>query len=431
MINPPAPPVGPPKSPATAPAGRTDPESDALPRFDQILDAAAQAVDDGSTDAAGPVEDLPVREVSAQEVESEGVCPAGTVVVVPAQVWTPQLVQANLEVPSVTGAEPVSVAAPITVDPTTVKPPADGSLAPGAATPAGGSVPGTQQTIAGAPVMDPASDTAPGQIHRLSRAAVLEPTLVDASRVETPVVATDHQAEALSMSAPWSAPLSAISSAEASVPAGAAVPAPAVPAPAGSAQAVPAQEAPAALAPAPVLVAQVVTGTPSPVSALAVSVPPVAASSYVVASSVQSQLGHRLVALAEADQGVHRLSVQLHPQDLGIVQVVAVLSEGRLHLQLSAGSDLGREALRGALADLRADLASAGLGAETTLDLSEQGPDPRGFSDRSGSAGAEPGERRPALVRSVVETGWTQQSLPQLLPSHPQARPGRALDVRV
>lgn len=422
MINPPAPPVGPPKSHATAPAGRTDPESDALPRFDQILDAAAQAVDDGSTDAAGPVEDLPVREVSAQEVESEGVCPAGTVVVVPAQVWTPQLVQANLEVPSVTDAEPGSVAAPITVEPTTVEPPADGSLAPGAATPAGGSVPGTHQTIAGAPVMHPASDTAPGQIQRPSWSAVLAPASVDASRVAPPVVTTDHQAEAISMSAP----LSAISSAETSVPAGSAVSAQAVSAPAVSAQ-----EAPAALAPTPVLVAQVVTGTPSPVSALAVSVPPVAASSYVVASSVQSQLGHRLVALAEADDGVHRLSVQLHPQDLGIVQVVAVLSEGRLHLQLSAGSDLGREALRGALADLRADLASAGLGAETTLDLSEQGPDPRGFSDRSGSAGAEPGERRPAPVRSVVETGWTQQSLPQLLPSHPQARPGRALDVRV
>jgi flagellar hook-length control protein FliK len=74
-----------------------------------------------------------------------------------------------------------------------------------------------------------------------------------------------------------------------------------------------------------------------------------------------------------AADGVHRLTVQLHPADLGPVSVLAEIRGGEIHVHLAAVSEAGREALRTALPELRRDLQAAGF-STGTLDLQQDGP---------------------------------------------------------
>jgi flagellar hook-length control protein FliK len=120
----------------------------------------------------------------------------------------------------------------------------------------------------------------------------------------------------------------------------------------------------AAAAPSPSLVAP--PGT-SPVQANPVLAPPVAAQ---VAAQVS---GRALAAAAEATRtGLHTITVQLHPAELGAIQVVATMGAAGLSLNLHAASDVTREVLRAALADLRADLAGSGLSQNASVQVSDQ-----------------------------------------------------------
>jgi len=110
--------------------------------------------------------------------------------------------------------------------------------------------------------------------------------------------------------------------------------------------------------------------------------------------------------------GVHRLTVNLHPADLGPVQVIAEIRNGEINVQLTGSTDAGNDALRDALADLKRDLEDSGF-ANCTLDLrqgtaqqqqdqarQQSGLRDAGRSDRapsgSGPAAAEPAPVRPA-----------------------------------
>jgi flagellar hook-length control protein FliK len=66
--------------------------------------------------------------------------------------------------------------------------------------------------------------------------------------------------------------------------------------------------------------------------------------------------------------GVHRLTVNLHPVDLGPVQVVAEIRNGEINLQLTSSTDAGHESLSDALDELRRQLEQSGFG-NTSLDL--------------------------------------------------------------
>jgi flagellar hook-length control protein FliK len=66
--------------------------------------------------------------------------------------------------------------------------------------------------------------------------------------------------------------------------------------------------------------------------------------------------------------GVHRLTVNLHPADLGPVQVIAEIRNGTINVQLSGATDAGNDALRNAMDDLRRELEQSGF-SNTTLDL--------------------------------------------------------------
>jgi flagellar hook-length control protein FliK len=113
-----------------------------------------------------------------------------------------------------------------------------------------------------------------------------------------------------------------------------------------------------------------------------------------VQQAVQAQLSGRLVAAARGGEpgAVQRLSLHLHPADLGVVQVVATMDDGTVTLQLMAGNPATREAIRASLASLRTDLAAAGLDG-TRLDVSDQPPSQQNtpqqqFGDASGRGGS-------------------------------------------
>jgi flagellar hook-length control protein FliK len=76
----------------------------------------------------------------------------------------------------------------------------------------------------------------------------------------------------------------------------------------------------------------------------------------------------RIAPLRLEPDGVHRLTVHLHPVDLGPIQVVAEIRNGDINLQLTGTTDAGTDALRDALGDLRRELEDSGFG-NCTLDL--------------------------------------------------------------
>ena len=80
------------------------------------------------------------------------------------------------------------------------------------------------------------------------------------------------------------------------------------------------------------------------------------------------QLATRIAPLRLDADGVHRLTVNLHPADLGPVQVVAEIRSGSINVQLSGATDAGHDALRNAMDDLRRELEQSGF-SNTTLDL--------------------------------------------------------------
>jgi flagellar hook-length control protein FliK len=86
-----------------------------------------------------------------------------------------------------------------------------------------------------------------------------------------------------------------------------------------------------------------------------------------------AQVAMRIAPLRLDADGVHRLTVHLHPVDLGPVQVVAEIRNGDINLQLTGTTDAGTEALRDSLADLRRELEDSGFG-NCTLDLRQGNP---------------------------------------------------------
>ena len=80
------------------------------------------------------------------------------------------------------------------------------------------------------------------------------------------------------------------------------------------------------------------------------------------------QLATRITPLKLDADGVHRLTVNLHPVDLGPVQVVAEIRNGEINLQLSSSTDAGHDSLRDSLDQLRRELEQSGF-SNTNLDL--------------------------------------------------------------
>jgi len=110
------------------------------------------------------------------------------------------------------------------------------------------------------------------------------------------------------------------------------------------------------------------------------------------------QLSRPIFTLAAAGPGSHTMTISVTPDTLGPVTVRAHVSPDGIRVELFAPTDLGRDAIRAILPDLRKDLAGAGVGAN--LDLSSQNQ-PSDAGDRRGGAGTRP-ERAYVVPAGIV-----------------------------
>jgi flagellar hook-length control protein FliK len=116
-----------------------------------------------------------------------------------------------------------------------------------------------------------------------------------------------------------------------------------------------------------------------PVTASAATAPAAPAAAQAPAP-LPAQLAKPIFSLAAAGHGEHVVTVTVSPENLGSVTVRAHVSAESMQVQLFAASDLGRDAVRAILPDLRKDLAGAGLQASLDLSSQNQPSDPRGDS---------------------------------------------------
>ncbi|NUU15881.1 hypothetical protein HP550_01275 [Cellulomonas humilata] len=256
------------------------------------------------------------------------------------------------------------------------------------------------QTVAAAPA-DPAVTTTPAP---------------PAAVTGTPPAAEQPEQTGPSTTLPVPAPAPAPTTTQPAVPAAAADPAatgtdrPAAgidrPAPTAAHVPAPVTDDQVALTPtpagtaAPVLVADpTVAASPTPTPAVTGVVAPVATpvtptiptapalptpTAQPAPPPLAEQLGARLTALTGPgglSHGRHILTVPVDPENLGPVRIVAHIGPESVRVELVGATEASREALRGALSELRRDLAASGL----TVDVGPDGgrpdghePDPRG-----------------------------------------------------
>ncbi|TFD90927.1 flagellar hook-length control protein FliK [Cryobacterium psychrotolerans] len=99
-----------------------------------------------------------------------------------------------------------------------------------------------------------------------------------------------------------------------------------------------------------------------------------------------SQIAGPLFTLAGARSGEHVLTINVAPDNLGPVTVRAHITGDNIRVELFAPTDLGRDALRAMLPDLRRDLAGSGMNAQLNLSSGSQPEDQPG--DPSADRGA-------------------------------------------
>ena len=138
-----------------------------------------------------------------------------------------------------------------------------------------------------------------------------------------------------------------------------------------------------ALAPPPA-----VGSTPPPTTVAAAATPAAVPAARPV---LLPQLSAPVVSLAQAPDGDHSLTLTVSPENLGPVTVRAHISGGAIHIELHAPNDLGREALRAILVDLRRDLAAAAPHASLMLSTSDDGPGSSNPQNPANGSGAQNG----------------------------------------
>jgi flagellar hook-length control protein FliK len=163
---------------------------------------------------------------------------------------------------------------------------------------------------------------------------------------------------------------------------------------------------------------QVVGAAPAAPAAPVLAPAAAAAAAPAAPPPVATQLVQHVAVLTNGPDGTHSVTVVLHPDSLGPVQVQVTLNQGTIDLTMRGAHEHGRAALLDSLPDLRRDLESAGLtcstldvdqgtgGSWSTQHQSAQqqaahqwGGEGRGQSPTRGE------NRQPPWLRPVVPTG--------------------------
>jgi flagellar hook-length control protein FliK len=129
----------------------------------------------------------------------------------------------------------------------------------------------------------------------------------------------------------------------------------------------------------PVSIAPV--GTPSVAAAQA---PAPAAPPAPPAPPLATQLSQPIVALTRAASGEHVVTLSVTPDNLGPVTVRAHVGSQGIRIELFAPNDLGRDALRGIMPELRRDLAGTGMNSNLQLSAQNQPTSTTSSSNQQG-----------------------------------------------
>lgn len=319
------------------------------PAFDDVLQGEVR--DDARS--AGAVRDEGASTSTDETPDASAGTPSSEVETAAAATTTP-------EVPSATvlaGMTPAWLAAAVAPDATvpstgtgTAVPAEPDATAPTSTAPVTALAAPTPATSAAAPVVTGAPAPTPDQATTTSDGG--DRPAADTARATAPAPApqpTTSTTASPSPSTPAAAPVAGAPTADR----------PLVPvAPVAPADAV------AALSGAGVPVAAVAAPAPAAPTAPAPPAAPVPAPADV---PLAEQLGARLTSLRGLGEGRHVLSLTVTPETFGPVRVVAHIAPDAVRIELVGATDQAREALRGALGDLRRDLAAAGLEADLGL----------------------------------------------------------------
>ena len=164
---------------------------------------------------------------------------------------------------------------------------------------------------------------------------------------------------------------------------------------------------------APVQPASVTAPTPRADASIA-DVSPTPSTPTPEATPTQ-QVAEALAEVRRLADGSHRLSLQLHPEELGAVQLEVAIRDGQLHVRVVAETDAARSALEQNLPELRSDLRDAGVRAGSL----EVGP------DASGRDPSDPSSREP---RNELRDELIDDELPT---SPPEPTTASGLDIRL
>ncbi|MCP1430091.1 hypothetical protein J3D45_002589 [Microbacterium foliorum] len=128
--------------------------------------------------------------------------------------------------------------------------------------------------------------------------------------------------------------------------------------------------------------------------------------------AVAAQVSPVVVSIAQRPAGTHHLTLTVNPDNLGPVTLRAHISAaGDVQVELSGATEIGREALRTMLVDLRRDLAGVMPHATLSMGVGAGAESP---SDRGGQPGAGGAAGDPSASES---DGRPRQ--------HPESDPGR------
>ena len=130
---------------------------------------------------------------------------------------------------------------------------------------------------------------------------------------------------------------------------------------------------------------------PQPVAAPALPAIDLPAASQPAPTSTPTpaaQVADQIIPL-RSENGVHRIAMELRPNDLGTVSVVAEIRNGHVHLHFGGANEMTREALRAALPELRQQLENAGF-ADAGFDFGDS-PANQSAARQFGAAGQDGG----------------------------------------
>lgn len=159
---------------------------------------------------------------------------------------------------------------------------------------------------------------------------------------------------------------------------------------------------------------------------------PSASGGAPTAVPVPAQLQPSLARLVSRGDGTHRMSLRLHPAELGEVRLTVTVKDGAVDVALAAGPE-AQDALRDGSAQLRSMLGDTGhtLGRLVVQDLPAAGGGPAAAGGQGGVGQQSPqGQASPQAAPPTTSQGLGQGSTQQQAFGHPGQHAGQHQEGR-